>query len=177
MTSRHLGQFVNFPQGHVFRGVIVWQEECLWKWLFPWEVMSSYLPLKRTQDLSGWLQPRHLWYSGWIFFPGFVDSQGVGHFARPLALLSKRVWTLEVSGSVKASTFSIKITFVSLDWEKKPHQKTPLFLRLPGQTLTRLERHSRRSHMDTRGEKQLETELKEVFPKPYPCQVGFLLVI
>ena len=75
--------------------------------VFSWEVLSSYLPLKRRQGPLRWLRSRRLSYEGWILLPGFTNSREIGHFASPHSLLFKRTWTLEGLGSVKASTFSV----------------------------------------------------------------------
>lgn len=47
---------MNFPQGCVFRGLILWQEESCWKWLFSWTVLCSYL---KETGLFRWLLSRH----------------------------------------------------------------------------------------------------------------------
>lgn len=75
--------------------------------VFPWEVLSSYLPLKKWGRSFEMAPCRRLSYGGWRILPGFVDSRGVDHLASPLFLLSKRIWTRGGSRSVKASTVSI----------------------------------------------------------------------
>lgn len=75
--------------------------------------------LKKETGLFRWPQSTHLSYSRCTVLSGFVKSLGVGYFARTLSLWSKRVGIREVSGCVKASTFSNQIIFVSLDCQGK----------------------------------------------------------
>ena len=91
--------------------------------------------LRRTQGLSGLLQPRHLRYSGWILFPDFVGFQGVGHIARRLTLLTERVWTLEVWGVYEGFHILHQNQFFLPGLGEETTPKDPCIpLRLPGQT-------------------------------------------